>query len=61
VVEWPSFIEAARENGWWDFQTYDAICVGMEDAGIERPVQAGIKARFQQYVLTHPLAEGAQP
>lgn len=26
MIDWPEFIEAARRNKWWDFQTYDVKC-----------------------------------
>jgi hypothetical protein len=54
AVEWPSFIEAARKNGWWDYQTYEVLCHGLEDGDIPKDVQAGIRSGFQRYVLAHP-------
>ena len=54
AVDWVAFIEAARRNGWWDFQTYDVIRYGMEDAGLPREMQSAIIERFQLYVLAYP-------
>ena len=53
-VEWPSFIEAARKNKWWDYQTYEALCHALEDAGVDKNVQEGIRRGFQKYVLANP-------
>lgn len=53
VVNWAEFIESARQNDWWDFQTYEVICHAMEDADISKDVQQQIKLGFQKYVLTH--------
>jgi alanyl-tRNA synthetase len=55
-VEWPSFVEAARKAGWYDFKTIDAIEFAMADAGATRSYQDGVKIRLRQYVLEHPLA-----
>lgn len=54
MVSWVEFIETARKNGWWDFQTYDAICHALADAEIPRDTIEEIKKRFQFYVLKHP-------
>ena len=54
AVDWVAFIEAARRNKWWDFQTYDVIRYGMEDAGLSHAMQTAIKKRFQLYVMAHP-------
>jgi alanyl-tRNA synthetase len=60
AVDWAAFIEAARANKWWDFQTYEMLCHGMEDAELPRDMQAAIKQRFQRYVLAnrHPAMHG---
>ena len=56
VVNWPEFIECARRNGWWDFQTYDCINHAMQDAEWPRDTQQEIQRRFQLYVMKnrHP-------
>lgn len=54
VVDWVAFIEAARRNKWWDFQTYEVICHAMEDAMLPKDMQAAIRERFQLYVLAYP-------
>jgi len=55
-IDIDEFIEAARENQWWDFQTYDALRYAMLDAGFSREQQADNLHRFRNYVLHHPLA-----
>lgn len=54
VVSWDKFIEAARRNGWWDFQTYDALSHAMIDAMLPREMQSAILDRFKLYVLRNP-------
>lgn len=56
AVDWVAFIEAARKNNWWDYQTYEVICHAMEDASISREMQAEILLRFKLYVMAneHP-------
>ena len=55
AVDWVAFIETARRNKWWDFQTYEVICHAMEDAMLPKTMQAEIKVRFKAYVLKYPL------
>lgn len=54
AVDWVSFIEAARSNKRWDFQTYEDICHAMEDATLPKEMQAAIRHRFRLYVMKHP-------
>jgi alanyl-tRNA synthetase len=56
AVDWVAFIEAARRNQWWDYQTYETICHAMVDAALPREMQAAIRLRFQRYVMAneHP-------
>lgn len=55
AVDWVAFIEAARRNGWWDFQTYNVIKHGMEDAGLPREMMASILERTKLYMVANPL------
>ena len=55
TVDWVGFIEEARKNKWWDFQTYEVITHALEDAMFPKPYIEGVKARFQAYVLANPL------
>lgn len=54
VIEWPSFIEAARDAGWYDFQTLAQIKAALFDADIDEVVQKEIVQRFKLYVLANP-------
>ena len=54
AVDWPAFIEAARRNGWWDFQTLDVMQAGFLDAGLPRGMGVDIEIRFKRYVLRYP-------
>lgn len=53
MVDWPGYIEAARENGRWDFQTLGEITHALIDqpAGYRAAVIAG----FKNYVMANPL------
>ena len=55
AVAWVGFVEEARSNGWWDFQTFKVIEEGMEDAQLPRDMQQAIKGRLKVYMLAHPL------
>lgn len=50
-VEWPGFIEAARANGWWDFQTFEVVQHALIDAQVPRDTTHAILQRFKLYVL----------
>lgn len=54
AIDWVGFINEARRNGWWDFQTVDVITHAMQDAMLPRDMQAGILDRFKLYVLANP-------
>ena len=50
-VEWPSFIEEARKNGWPDFQTFDALRYGLQDAFIPQSAKSAVLDGFKRYVM----------
>lgn len=54
AVDWGGFIDAARENGWWDFQTIEAMGHALSDALLPRDVQREIVARAKLYMLANP-------
>lgn len=56
AVDWPGFIEAAREHGWWDFQTEEALFPALDDAEVFAEYREAVKLRFKAYVLKnrHP-------
>jgi alanyl-tRNA synthetase len=53
-IEWPSFIERARQCGRWDFQTYRDLSEALEDSSISRKTSAAILDAFKSYVLAYP-------
>ena len=56
VVDWVGFIDAARSNKWWDFQTLVVIGQVISDAGYTSDEQKAIIDRFKIYVTQnqHP-------
>lgn len=54
TVEWPSFVEAAREAGWYDFQTYDALRYALQDSFMPQTARGAVLAGFKRYVLARP-------
>jgi hypothetical protein len=50
-VEWPSFIEAARENGWPDFRTFGALEHGIQDAFISANTKDAILCGTKRYMM----------
>ena len=57
-IEWPSYIEEARRNKRWDFQTYDDIRHALEDCvSYSKEQQKEILDRFKIFVLKYPHPE----
>lgn len=54
VVEWPSFIEAARAQGWLDSRILREIVEGLVDADVPRDLRDGIEARTKLYMSREP-------
>jgi hypothetical protein len=54
-VEWPSFIDAARKNGWFDFQTIKEMSNALVDASATRDYIEGVVVRAKLYMLSEPL------
>lgn len=57
MVEWPGFVKAARENGWWDFQIMESIKHAMQDAELSKHMQMGIEHRLMAWILANPHPE----
>ncbi len=55
VVEWPSFIEAARRQGWLDQRTYRLIAEGLLEAGVDREYSENVLAHTRRYMVTNPM------
>ena len=53
-VDWPAFIEAARQGGWWDYQTYEVMQHALADGDVPVDTRYAIMQRFKQYVLRYP-------
>ena len=55
-IEWVSFIDTARKNGWWDFQIYDTLVFLRNEMGKEHVDYFDqVIQRFKVYVMNHPL------
>lgn len=54
-VDWVEFIEEARKNKWWDFQTIDVIEQALTDADVDRGVRDAILLRTKIYMLEIPF------
>lgn len=57
VVDWCGFVDEARKNGWWDFQTLEAITNALGDADVPHALRDGIIPRVKLYMLKNPLKE----
>jgi hypothetical protein len=51
TIDWRSFIDAARENGWYDFQTYRVFCEGLIDADVPASLRAAFISDVQRYIM----------
>ena len=60
AVDWVEFIETARANKWWDFQTHEVLTHALIDAQVDKELKDQILLRFQLYVLQnkHPNQSG---
>jgi cytochrome P450 len=53
-IDWVGFAEEARLQGWWDFQTYDAIRYALQDAFLPKNEQQAVLNEFKRFVLSNP-------
>lgn len=54
AIEWAGFIEAARRNKRWDYQTYEELQHALADAEVDKDVAKAIIDRFKVYVIANP-------
>lgn len=56
MIDWVGLIESAREHGWWDHQTYDALNEAFADSQAWPEKRHEIVERFKSYVMLnrHP-------
>lgn len=54
-VDWVSFIEEARRNGWYDFQTIEAIENAFLDCDFDKAFALNVIKRMKHWMLTNPL------
>jgi alanyl-tRNA synthetase len=57
LIRWISFIECARDNLWWDFQTIQVVEHALQDAGCDRTYVSNVIDRFKIYSYTIPHPE----
>ena len=60
AVDWVEFIETARKNKWWDFQTYELLMHAMVDAALPEDFRRAVESRFKTYVVRNPHPMMAQ-
>lgn len=54
-ISWPGFVVQAREQGWWDFQTVEAVEQALTDADVDRSYRDEIMHRLELYIQCNPL------
>lgn len=50
-IDWVEFIEEARANKWYDFQTIDVIETGLADSGVLPEYREAVVARAKLYIM----------
>lgn len=55
TVTWGDFLATARSNGWYDFQTIEAVESGLGDAGVDRAMRDEILQRFRVLIVRNPI------
>jgi alanyl-tRNA synthetase len=61
AVDWPEFIETARESKWWDFQTMNLLEYVLSEAG-GKDYAYQVLQRCKLYILAnpHPAMKGVK-
>ncbi|WP_455886941.1 hypothetical protein [Pseudomonas rustica] len=55
AITWYDFLASARNNGWYDFQTIEAVESGLSDAGVDRAMRDEILQRFKVLIMRNPI------
>lgn len=55
TVTWIPFIQEARKNGWYDFQSLEAIEQAWVDADLPKHEIGVIMVRLKQWIVENPL------
>jgi alanyl-tRNA synthetase len=53
-IDWPEFVDTARANLWWDFQTFKVIQEALKEAQVPPETIAGITHGLRLYILNNP-------
>lgn len=51
VIDWQGFINQARAQGWYDFQTLDVAEQALTDADVPRDYRDAVVLRMKAYVM----------
>lgn len=51
-IDWCGFIDCARSNGWYDFQTIRLIEQALDDCLIEKSIRAAISNRSKSCIMS---------
>jgi len=51
VIDWQGFIDQARVQGWYDFQTLDVAEQALTDADVPRDYRDAVVLRMKAYVM----------
>lgn len=54
-ISWVPFIDQARKNKMWDFQTIELMTQSLEDAGVDPDYKTGVISRAKLYILNNPI------
>lgn len=54
-IDWAEFIETARSNGWWDYQTIEVMEIALTDSDVLRDYRDDVLQRAKLYMLTNPI------
>lgn len=55
TISWDKYIEEARRNKRFDYQTIQEIEVGLSDAGIDKAIVHETIQRAKLFILKHPM------
>lgn len=52
-INWGAFIERARSQGWYDFQTLDVAEHALTDADVSRDYRDAVILQMKLYIMNH--------
>ena len=53
-IDWVGFVDEARKNEWWDFQTLDVVENALSESTVARDIAVNVVIGIKRYMLQQP-------